>query len=182
MIKDNQKGKSFKLRKYEELKPYFDEFEGTSDRACAIIGEALLDKILKDILKNAFVPVPENKDQLNSISFIDKINLTYRLGIIKCDVRNALSKIHGIRNIFAHELTINDFENNKIKKRILDLKKYPYTKKLIKKHKQHDWENKRNVFESIIVSLCGYLVASKVSPIKLEIDPEIREEFERKIK
>lgn len=124
----------------------------------------MLDEFLRKILKNILLPVPDKKDTLNSISFVDKINLCYRLGIINPKIRNVLCKINEIRNIFAHELKINSFSNAQIKKKMLELQKSSVIRKDVETESAN---SNREIFILTIHYLCGYLNAMEFRPLKV---------------
>jgi len=88
------------------------ELSGESDRASAIVGCALLDERLADLLEEFLVQNTDGRaDLLNSEdvnaplgSFGSRIVAAYAVGLIDKAERDALRKLKKVRNLFAHKL------------------------------------------------------------------------------
>lgn len=88
------------------------ELSGESDRAAAIVGCALLDERLAELLGDFLVQNADGRaDLLNSEdmnaplgSFGSRIVAAYAVGLIDKPERDALRRLKKIRNLFAHRL------------------------------------------------------------------------------
>jgi len=89
-----------------------DELSGESDRAAAIVGCALLDERLAELLEEFLVQNLDGRaDLLNSEdvnaplgSFGSRIVAAYAVGLIDKPQRDALRRLKKVRNLFAHKL------------------------------------------------------------------------------
>src|ERR1044071_3944369 len=87
------------------------DLEHESDRAVVIIGVAMLDKSLGELLRRTTVPPPkedEGQDRLFDPArplgrLSAKIEMVYRMGLIDLPFRTALNRARKIRNAFAHD-------------------------------------------------------------------------------
>ena len=78
-----------------------------SDRACAVLGAALVDQVLGDLIRSAMVEEAPSKlfDGYGPIaSFSARIEISLGLGLISRDEHSDLHLIRKIRNVFAHEM------------------------------------------------------------------------------
>jgi len=91
-----------------------EELHAESERACAIVGGALLDDLLGELLE---VYLVENSDASSDLlsseninaplgSFGARIVATYAIGLLPESNFNALRKVKRIRNRFAHDLSL----------------------------------------------------------------------------
>ncbi len=89
----------------------------TDDRTAIIVGVAMIDTQLEDLLRAFFLPSPDkNEDKLFDSecplgTFSSRIHLAHRLGIIDTEIGCVLHGIREIRNRFAHDLlacSLND--------------------------------------------------------------------------
>jgi DNA-binding MltR family transcriptional regulator len=100
----------------EPMMKAIEEFaDSPSHRVVAIVGTSLLDEMLRRILEYRFIQDDRAVERafkpsgfLGNIS--DKIALSYLLRIFGRDERQALVGISEIRNRFAHQLDIHQFE------------------------------------------------------------------------
>lgn len=98
------------VTKDDQWKEWMEEFKSESDRACAVLGPAVLDSQLYHLLKDYFVNDPTKTEKLfegpagPAANFSSRINLAYALGFISPDELYDLNIIRKIRNKFAHEL------------------------------------------------------------------------------
>lgn len=99
------------------------EFDGTSDRAVAIVAGAFLDELLQELLCEFFVdqPASENKKLFEGTgplaTFSSKIEIAFRVGLVSKGEHRSLHTIRGIRNEFAHVLGDVSFETQSIRAR-----------------------------------------------------------------
>jgi len=93
---------------------WYKSLEKESDRGAAVIGAGLLDELLKDLLMATFVDENELCDERDLGSFYTRIKLVYSLGFIGAKTYNDLEIIRKIRNEFAHNHYLIDFDNQKI--------------------------------------------------------------------
>ena len=106
---------------------YFHQLCEESERGSAIVGAALIDDALKEMLKALMVESTKKDDELfknsyaplNSLSA--KIDFTYRMGLISKEVRTSLHIIQKIRNSFAHVSCQISFETQLIQDRVQTL-------------------------------------------------------------
>jgi DNA-binding MltR family transcriptional regulator len=112
--------------KREQWREWMDEFQGESDRACAVLGAAFLDEHLRALLEAFFVDDPRNLAELFDGSgplstFSARVGLAYALGFLAPSERRDLSLIRRIRNDFAHELHGLSFEQPQVVSRCGEL-------------------------------------------------------------
>ena len=90
-----------------DLNRFSEKFRTESDRACAVLGAAMLDALLESLFRRRLCKSSSTKlDQLFDggalSSFAGKIRLAAALAWIEEDVRADLELIRKIRNDFAH--------------------------------------------------------------------------------
>lgn len=109
------------------LPAFCDMLSHESERGCVIVGAALLDEALEQILKIRLVPSPEKRDKLfNGAyaplgSFSAKIDFAYRVGIIGLNRRSILHLIRKLRNDFAHSTLQLSFDSQQVRNRVKEL-------------------------------------------------------------
>jgi hypothetical protein len=89
-----------------------EELSGESDRAAAIVGCALIDERLAELLDEFLVQNADGRDDLLDSenvntplgSFGSRIVAAYAVGLIDKPQRDALRRLKKVRNLFAHEL------------------------------------------------------------------------------
>lgn len=90
-----------------------------SDRACVIVGAAVLDDLLEVLFHTYFSHSPSNNDDNPFVNngalstFSSKINLSYLLGLISPDEHRKLTYIRKVRNEFAHGACVHTFQGNR---------------------------------------------------------------------
>lgn len=115
------------IRRTDSLKQFHEMLSSESDRGCVIVSAAIFDDILSGLLKQKLVPSIDKKDELFDngsaalSSFSARIDLAYRLGLLKRNFRSTLHLVRKIRNDFAHVSEPNTFESSKVKSRILQI-------------------------------------------------------------
>lgn len=94
------------------------EIENQSDRSLALLSAAIIDEQLEFILKTFLLEdkhiqkrIFDNNCPLSTLSA--KNNMCYYLGLISKHEYNTIDLIRKIRNIFAHEITVITFEDDK---------------------------------------------------------------------
>lgn len=103
------------------------EFHEQSDRIVAIVGAAYLDSMLDSLLKAVFI---DSSDESDNILRPDaplgssgaKYQLAYCLGLITRDQRDDLKIIAKIRNVFAHDYNLQEFNISPIRDHCASLK------------------------------------------------------------
>lgn len=101
----------------DEWAEWLKEFQEESDRACAILGAAMLDEQLRSLLEAFFVDDPRaTKELLDSASapvstFSARVRMAYSLGFLAPTEKGDLELIRKTRNDFAHELHGLSFES-----------------------------------------------------------------------
>jgi hypothetical protein len=88
-----------------------DELSGESDRAAAIVGCALLDERLRELLDEFLIQNSDGRTDLLSAedvnaplgSFGSRIVAAYAVGLIDKPQRDALRRLKRVRNLFAHK-------------------------------------------------------------------------------
>jgi DNA-binding MltR family transcriptional regulator len=86
---------------------FFDKFTTESDRACAVLAGALLDSLLKRLLRKAMLPDSSRelfRAQGPLGSFAAKSDLAFALGLISREDHTELTFVRRVRNDFAHHL------------------------------------------------------------------------------
>lgn len=113
-----------------QLKEYFDELYGTSERTSALVAASALDQLLVQLLQTKFIEMGET--ELNEIfygpravlgGFSERIILCHALGIVSDATKADLDIIRRVRNAFAHRVQSLSFEHHLIKAECLKLKR-----------------------------------------------------------
>jgi hypothetical protein len=103
------------------------EFDKESDRACVILGSAMLEQALETLLRARFVRISKKQDPLFDEpyaplkAFRAKIDIAHRIGLITQDIAKALHLVRATRNDFAHNVTGCTFDYPPVKNRIASL-------------------------------------------------------------
>jgi|ERR1700688_712388 len=168
----------------EKLKGIETELQAQTDRGAAIIGCAIIDDILADVLKTRLILTSELRDRLFSsdangplANFSPKIDIAFAVGICDANLRADFHDIRRIRNRFAHTPEPLKFSDEKISGWCSKFRTLPDDAKAYEPRKRY-------------LRLCSgasaYLAALAQSKIKLQdirSVPEIREQvneiFER---
>ena len=113
-------------RVWDELKRYYDELDGASDRAAAILAAAYFEGKLGDAIMCRFAQMSSAfSDQIelgnrvfkkhNPIrNFSAKVEIGFALGLYNDEIRKNLQKAGKIRNKFAHASKPVEFDDAKI--------------------------------------------------------------------
>ena len=127
MVEDNSTPKSRRLAK--NFKTFYDQMSDESDRGAVIVSVSLIDELLGNLLKAKLAPSLEKSDELFDAafspfgSFSAKIDLAYRIGLLRPSVRKSLHLLRKIRNNFAHASGIKGFDDPSTQDRIRELTK-----------------------------------------------------------
>ncbi|MBU1393561.1 MAG: hypothetical protein KJ856_12930 [Gammaproteobacteria bacterium] len=113
-------------RRADSFINFMDMLGNESDRGCVIVSAAIFDDILTSLLKKKLAPSLEKKDELFEngsafSSFSSRIDLAYRLGIIRGNFRATLHMIRKIRNEFAHISEPKSFDTSSVKSRVIEI-------------------------------------------------------------
>jgi DNA-binding MltR family transcriptional regulator len=106
-------------RKLRDFNILFQELQGESDRAAAVLGAAFLDGLLEEYITNFLI---DDTKEVEGIfgpdkplgSFGARITMCFCLGLISQDEKHDLRIIQRVRNRFAHELTGISFDDKGI--------------------------------------------------------------------
>src|SRR5690348_9432004 len=109
--------------KQEDFEQFYNEFQGESDRACAILGAVILDEQLRALLEAFCIDDSGAVAKLFKgpaaplATFSSRTSAAYALGLVPRSERRDLDLIRHIRNAFAHQLHGLSFESDEIKSR-----------------------------------------------------------------
>ena len=113
-------------RVWEELERYYDELNGASDRAAAILASAYFEGKLGDAIMRRFTQANsaffEQMELGNKVfkdynpirDFAAKIEIGFALGLYNNEIRKNLQKIRQARNKFAHASKPVEFDDAEI--------------------------------------------------------------------
>jgi len=104
----------------EYLNSFLKEMQDETDRGAALVGAALLDKQLLEVLTSHLLNKKQSKELLVGGTapigtFSARIKTCYCLGLITDLEHSQLQLIRKVRNEFAHHVHGLSFENEKIK-------------------------------------------------------------------
>lgn len=158
MAKDEKQSQQEEI--FDETINYvLQELRGESERACAIVGAAYLDGIFEKILEEYLL---ENKDAYKDLlssknansplsSFSARIIVSYGIGLINKNQKEAFHLIRKIRNLFAHDIMLK-FSDDVISNRCKELKIiFPDL------HYLSTSPSSREIFQSVTAYLAGTL-------------------------
>lgn len=119
------------MTKNKEIAAAFGKFhEGLSkesDRGAVIVGAAILDDMLVEIMKARLVLTESGRDELFDganapcSSFAAKVDLAYRIGAIRLSVKRTLHIIRRMRNEFAHVSSPADFSSRAVQDQLREI-------------------------------------------------------------
>lgn len=103
----------------EYFSGFLKEFQAETDRGAALVGVALLDKQLHDLLRSHLLDKKESLELLEGGSaplgtFSARIKASYCLGLLTDLEHRELQLIRKVRNEFAHQTHGLTFQNEKI--------------------------------------------------------------------
>jgi hypothetical protein len=109
------------LKLPEDADAILAELLGGSDRACALVAAAFLDRALVALLSTHMLGVPQEEQDpifygLTAFlgSFSSKITLCYATSLISKEDARYLHTMRSIRNHFAHSMIVTTFEDPEI--------------------------------------------------------------------
>jgi hypothetical protein len=114
----------------EEYEAYLSlrrQLSQETDRGAVIIAAALLDNALKSMLQSRLCPSIERDDELFEgayapfNNFAAKIDLAFRVGLIRAEVRKSFHLVRKLRNDFAHRAHEIDFSDMHVQDRLREL-------------------------------------------------------------
>lgn len=94
-------------RPWSEFQGFVETFRNESDRACAVLGGAVLDSLLENLLRAAMLPKIRKEifeGQAALSTFSARIDIAYYFGLISEEEAGDLHLVRRIRNDFAHVL------------------------------------------------------------------------------
>ena len=108
-----------KLHTEEQIESSINLFQGETDRACAVLGSALLEYLLGKLIEKNLTNL-NNKvsDEIFRApnaplgTFSSRINIAHALNLMDKSNYEELRTMKGIRNQFAHDLDVHTFEGN----------------------------------------------------------------------
>src|SRR5690554_2778555 len=106
---------------------YYELISGESDRGAVIVAASILDESLGEILKSFLLRPSTKKDEFIDGayaplgSFSAKIELSFRLGIIRKPIRQQLMLFKSIRNDVAHRLSVASLQDEKCRSRLAEI-------------------------------------------------------------
>jgi len=126
----NEKNDNSLYRNKDEWEKFLGEIAYESDRACAILGAAYLDRLLGDLIANFLIDDQEAVSSLLNperpyapLSFFSaRISASYCLGLIDKIQYHDLNVLRRIRNQFAHSLHGLSFQDSNIIHEVKKLK------------------------------------------------------------
>ena len=136
-----------RAQKLQDLSGFGDEFRAESERAAAILGAALLDECLRQLIAGFLVDDSKEVDRLMGVdgpigSFSSRRLLAYCMGLIGKTEYLDLEIIGRIRNDFAHDLHGLSFSSQSVRDRCGELrlpKRLPNTRGLSTARDQFSW-------------------------------------------
>lgn len=104
----------------EYFSDFLKEFQDETDRGAALVGAALLDKQLFNLLKSLFLDKKESLELIAGGSaplgtFSARIKACYCLGLITDIEHGEIQLVRKVRNEFAHQTHGLTFDNEKVK-------------------------------------------------------------------
>jgi DNA-binding MltR family transcriptional regulator len=116
----------------EEIAFYYHD----SNRAVGVMWPAIVENRLIALLRATFIKDEKRAESMLSPSgplgnFGAKINLAYLLGLYGKEVHQDLVTVSKIRNKFAHDITVKEFETDPIKSYIQNLDMYRVGRELL---------------------------------------------------
>jgi len=103
------------------------QLNSESDRGAVIVGAALIDESLEQLLKAKLAPHNGREDALFDIPYAPlstlsaKIDFAYRVGVIREPVKSSCHLLRKVRNDFAHSSENLTFNSSKVESRIREL-------------------------------------------------------------
>jgi hypothetical protein len=139
-----------------------NEIAGASDRSCALILAAFIDRTLEILILGRFLPMSAKEyaqlfEERNAVlgTLSAKIILAQALGLLNRQQQIELSLIRSIRNTFAHATRPITFQNELISKECQKLPQYKPDDELDRK-----FSTERRTFVTAVFSLLVQIIAA----------------------
>lgn len=181
----SNKNKDNDFAKY--FRQFYEQLHLESERGSAIVGGALIEDALEEMLKALMIASIRKDDELFKASyaplgsFSAKIDVAYRTGLISPKVRKSLHLIRDLRNDFAHLSLQMNFETQSVRDRIRELfnlnkelfetlwqiLKYNFDDKIVDNVSKHGVDNVvknlgwKSTYEALISIIAGTLLVEK---------------------
>ena len=101
--------------------------QSESDRGAVLVASSMIEEALKNLLMAKLVPSSTKQDPLFNGgnaplgTFSSKIEMAYRLGLIRREWKELLYIFKNLRNDFAHNVEVNNFKIPKVRDRFVSL-------------------------------------------------------------
>ncbi len=101
--------------------------QSESDRGAVLVASSMIEEALKNLLIAKLVPSSTNDDKLFNGgnaplgTFSSKIEMAYRLGLIRREWKELLDIFRKLRNDFAHNVEVNNFKIPKVQDKFVSL-------------------------------------------------------------
>jgi DNA-binding MltR family transcriptional regulator len=103
----------------QSIDAFLSEFQQETDRAAAVLGPAMLDQLLKDLLDATFTSAEVAKELTEKMmpigTFSARITLAQAIGAISNSEARDLHRMRKIRNDFAHQLNGLSFKSQSVR-------------------------------------------------------------------
>lgn len=149
----------------ETFRDFIELLQEESDRGCVIVSAAMLDDVLSQLLKRRLAPSLEKKDELLEdgvapfSAFSARIDLAYRVGLIRASTRATFHLLRKIRNDFAHISDPKTFDSPSVKSRTIEIFKLntELMESFSESMRDHDsQEFKKNSFIEVVGTRTAY--------------------------
>lgn len=116
-----------RIRRAEAFQKFIKLLQEESDRGCVIVSAAMLDDILSQLLERRLAPSLVKKDELLEdgaaafSTFSARIDLAYRVGLVRASTRATFHLLRRIRNDFAHISDPKTFDSTSVRSRVLEI-------------------------------------------------------------
>lgn len=113
----------------ELFKGFAEQLTKESDRGSVIVSASIIDHVLGKLIQTMLVPSIEKRDELLEgatapfSTFSSRIDLAYRLGLIRSESRASFHLLRKIRNDFAHVIDPKTFESESVRSRLMEIRK-----------------------------------------------------------
>ena len=114
-----RRAKEDKSTKLDDMQGFGEEFGNETDRAFAILGAALLDECLRELIAGFLIDDSGEVDEVLGVerplgSFSSRVRASYCMGLISELAYHDLKVVNKIRNRFAHDLHGLSFDSQQI--------------------------------------------------------------------
>jgi len=163
------------------INSFLTEFQEESDRAAAVLGPAMLDELLKDLLNATFVSHDVGKKLTGNMMPIGtlsaRITLAQAIGLISELEARDLHRMRNIRKKFAHQLHGLSFDTQSIRDScdnfalVQDSKQVPTNLGFFEDYPQHARATFNLAVTLMIFKLKARIVeAGRIKPARLQVN------------